>query len=53
MIRADIQKLLDRGIIRASISPWARQCLYVKKKDGTLRLCIDWRVLTKLLVAES
>ena len=38
MIRAEISKLLDRGIIRPSKSPWAAQCLCVKKKDGTLRL---------------
>ncbi|CAB1110204.1 unnamed protein product [Ectocarpus sp. CCAP 1310/34] len=53
MIRAEIQQLLDRGIIRPSMSPWAAQCLCVKKKDGTMRLCIDWRVLNKLLVADS
>ena len=53
MIRAEIQKLLDRGIIRPSVSPWAAQCLCVRKKDGTLRLCIDWRVLNKLLVSDS
>ena len=53
MIRAEIQKLLDRGIIRRSLSPWAAQCLCVKKKDGTLRLCIDWRELNKRLVTDS
>ena len=41
MIRAEIHKLLDRGVIRPSTSPWAAQCLCVKKKDGTMRLCID------------
>ena len=53
MIRAEIQQLVDRGVIRCSISPWAAQCLCVKKKDGTLRLCIDWRELNKLLVSDS
>lgn len=53
MIQAEIKKLLDRGIIRRSMSPWAAQCLCVRKKDGTLRLCIDWRVLNKQLVSDS
>ena len=41
MIREEIHKLLDRGVIRPSTSPWAAQCLCVMKKDGALRLCID------------
>ena len=53
MIRAEIQKLLDRGIIMRFMSPWAAQCLCVKKKDGTVRLCIDWRELNKRLVKDS
>ena len=53
MIREETKKLLDRGIIRPSNSPWAAQCLCVKKKDGTLRLCIDWRALNEQLVADS
>ncbi|CAB1108851.1 unnamed protein product [Ectocarpus sp. CCAP 1310/34] len=39
-------------MIRQSMSPWAAQCLRVKK-DGTLRLCIDWRELNTLLVSDS
>ena len=53
MIRAEVQKLVDRGVIRRSMSPWAAQCLCVKKKDGTVRLCIDWRELNKHLVSDS
>ena len=53
MVRADNQKLLDRGIFRPSVSPWAAQCLRVRKKDGTLRWRIDWWVLNKLLVSDS
>ena len=53
MIREETKKLLDRGIIRPSNSPWAAQCLCVKKKDGTLRLWIDWRALNVQLVADS
>ena len=43
MIREEIHKLNDRGIIRPSKSPWAAQVLCVKNKDGTMRLCVDWR----------
>ena len=53
MIREEKRKLLDLGIIRPSNSPWAAQCLCVRKKDGTLRLCIDWRTLNARLVANS
>lgn len=53
MIRAEVQKLVDRGVICRSMSPWAAQCLCVKKKDGTVRLCIDWRELNKHLVSDS
>lgn len=53
MIRAEVQKLVDRGVIRRSMSSWAVQCLCVKKKDGTLRLCIDWRELNENLVSDS
>ena len=53
MTREENKKLLDRGIIRPSNSPWATQCLCAKKKNGTLRLCRDWRTLNEQLVAGS
>ena len=53
MIREETKKFLDRGITRPSNSPWAAQCLCVKKKDDTLRLCIDWRTFNEQLVAKS
>ena len=53
MIREEIHKLNDRGIIRPSKSSWAAQVLYVKKKDVTMRLCVDWRRLNSLLVVDS
>ena len=54
MIREDTKKLLNWGIIiRPSNSPWAPQCLCVKKNDGTQRLCIDWLDLNEQLVYDS
>ena len=53
MIREEVAKLLERGIVRPSKSPWAAQCVCVRKKDGTMRLCIDWRALNGLLISDS
>ena len=41
-----LQELLDRGFIRPSSSPWGAPVLFVKKKDGSFRMCIDYREVT-------
>ena len=41
-LKVQLQELLDRGFIRQKTSPWGAPVLFSKKKDKTLRLCIDY-----------
>ncbi|GJS79315.1 putative reverse transcriptase domain-containing protein [Tanacetum coccineum] len=45
-----LQELSDKGFIRPSSSPWGAPVLFVKKKDGSFRMCINYRELNKLTV---
>ncbi|KAL0553609.1 hypothetical protein IC582_007509 [Cucumis melo] len=49
-LKVQLQELLDKGFIRPSVSPWGALVLFVKKKDGSMCLCIDYRELNRVTV---
>ena len=49
-LRKQLQELLDKRFIRPSVSPWDVSVLLVKKKDSSLRLCIDNQMLNQSTV---
>ena len=52
-LKMQLQELLDKKYIIPSVSPWGELVLFVKKKDGTLRLCIDYRQLNNITIRIS
>lgn len=49
-LKVQLQELLDKRFVRPSVSPWGALVLFVKKKDCSIRLCIDYRELNKVTV---
>ena len=49
-LKIQLQELLDKGFIIPSILLWGALVLFVKKKNGTLRMCIDYRQINKVTV---
>jgi hypothetical protein len=47
-LQMQLEEIMKKGYIRPSVLPWGAPVLFVKKKDGTLRLCIDSRNLNKV-----
>lgn len=51
-IKQQVQDMLEKGIIRPSRSPWASPVVLVKKKDGTIRFCVDYRKLNNITIRD-
>lgn len=49
-LKLQLEELLEKGFIQPSVSPWEAPVLFVKKKDGSMRMCIDYRELNHLTI---
>src|SRR4051812_10295306 len=49
-LKKKLEELLEKKFVRPSVSPWGAPVLLVKKKDGSMRLCIDYRQLNKVTI---
>jgi len=49
-LKKQLEDLLDKKFVRSSVSPWGAPVLLVKKKDGSMSLCIDYRQLNKVTI---
>ncbi|XP_077230150.1 uncharacterized protein LOC143863354 [Tasmannia lanceolata] len=49
-LKNQLEELLEKGFVRPSVSPWGAPVLFVKKKDESMRLCIDYRELNKVTI---
>ena len=49
-LKMHLKELLDLGLIRPSVSPWGAPVIFIRKKDGSWRICIDYRQLNKAMI---
>jgi hypothetical protein len=49
-LKMQLKELLDLGLIRPSVSPWGAPVIFIRNKDGSWRLCIDYRQLNKATI---
>jgi hypothetical protein len=49
-LKMQLKELLDLGLIHPSVSPWGAPVIFIRKKDGSWRLCIDYRQLNKATI---
>ena len=49
-LKKQLQELTDKGFIRPSASPWGSPVLFVKKKDGSMWMCVDYRSLNAITI---
>ena len=49
-LKSHLKEFIDKNYTRPSVSPWGAPVIFIKKKDDTLRLCIDYHQLTKMTI---
>jgi hypothetical protein len=49
-LKKQIDEMSEKGYIKPSTSPWAAPILFVEKKDGTMRMCFDYRALDDVTI---
>lgn len=49
-LKIQLQELVDKGFVQLSTSPWGAPALFVRKKNGSMHLCIDYRQLNKVTI---
>ena len=49
-LKVQMEEMVNKGFVRPSTSPWGAPVLFVKKMDGSMRLCIDYKELNKVTI---
>ena len=52
-VRTQLEQYLERGWVRPSSSAWGAPVIFVRKKDGSMRMCINFRMLNQRMVRDS